>query len=99
MNDDMEAIDRLCAKIIEQRDRIVELEAQLRADTDLFKRTHARIEALEAALRGLVDAVRTDVEAGYGWGAWLPDEYAGAERALKMVADRVRAALAPEQEK
>jgi hypothetical protein len=30
MNDDLEAIDGLCAKIIEQRDRIEVLEAALR---------------------------------------------------------------------
>ena len=30
MNDDLEAIDGLCAKIIEQRDRIEALEAALR---------------------------------------------------------------------
>ncbi len=36
---------------LDAADRIEELEAQLRADTDLFKRTAARIAALEAALR------------------------------------------------
>jgi hypothetical protein len=34
MNDDLEAIDGLCAKIIEQRDRIEALEAALREIAD-----------------------------------------------------------------
>ena len=36
MNDDLEAIDGLCAKIIEQRDRIEALEAALREIKDQY---------------------------------------------------------------
>ena len=45
------ALDRAVTRGLEQVQRTVELEAQLRADTNLFKRTNTRIEALEAALR------------------------------------------------
>ena len=45
----------LARQVVDANARIVELEAQLRADTDLFKRTDARIKTLEAALREIVD--------------------------------------------
>ena len=52
MNDDLEAMDGLCAKIIEQRDRVEALEALLREGAFMMtmpERTHWR-ERARAAL-------------------------------------------------
>jgi hypothetical protein len=77
---------------LEPKHRIKELEAQLRADTDLFRRTAARIKELEAALRTIF--------ANTEEGAIQHIAYNGmtAYQALaKDIADTARAALEPEQ--
>ena len=79
-------------EIQELEDRIKELEAQLRADTDLFKRTAARIEALKAALRTIFANTEEDAIQHIAYNGMT------AYQALaKDIADTARAAL--EQDK
>ena len=56
MNEDLEAIDGSCAKIIEQRDHIEVLEAALKEAGVMWVRKDNRIEVLETALRKIVDS-------------------------------------------
>jgi hypothetical protein len=83
MNEDLEAIDGLCAKIIEQRDRIEALEAALR-------------EAFTQPAAWRVDGIREGAE--HVWVYWKPEwPTMHAKEGDKVTP--LYAAPAPEQDK